>query len=203
MDSGKKCLQDWLYHKQKHNNKMRQNELEFHVFTIYGEDDSDSEKFFEIVRPEIVNAFEGINPTFTRLEVNFKRDLYQKPFQDIVDHYDDETDSADTLIARTVRVLRARLRYAFRDALQSRFDYIHEDLYDRRFDRCIDYDERYRAEYNGDWDGEECLEDTGLYGAMVKEFAKDMESEVSYITIKMLNADKHYHKSNFYESSVG
>ena len=35
---------------------------------------------------------------------------------------------------------------------------------------------------------------------MVKEFAKDMESEVSYITIKMLNADKHYHKLNFYKS---
>ena len=53
---------------------MQQNELEFHVFTVYGENDSDFEKLFERVRPEIVNAFEGINPTFTRLQVNFKRD---------------------------------------------------------------------------------------------------------------------------------
>ena len=197
------CLKDWLYHKHKHNNKMQENELEFHVFTVYAKNDSDFDKLFERVRPEIVNSFELINPNFTRVEVNFKREPDQKPYKSIVDHYDDDYDgtySADILITRTVKVLRSIFRYSLRDGLQSRFDYMYKDIYDRRFDESISPEERFRAMDNGDWDGEEGLENTGLYGSIVKFLAKDMESEVSYITIKMLNADKHYHKSNFYKS---
>ena len=182
---------------------MQENELDFHTLTVYSENDSDFDKLFQRVRPEIVNAFELINPDFTRLEVNFKRDPDKEPYKSIVDHYDDNYDgtySADTLITRTVKVLRMILRYSFRDELQSRFDYMYKDIYDRRFDESISPEERFRAMDNGDWEGEESLEDTGLYGSFVKLFAKDMESEVSYITIKMLNADKHYHKLNFYES---
>ena len=157
---------------------MQQNELEFHVFTLYGTNDSDLDKLFKRVRPEIVNAFELVNPTFTRVEVSFGLDKDQQPYRVIVDHYDDhdEPDSADTLIARTVRVLRATLRYHLRDRLQPLFDYMHKDIYDRRFDESINPDESFRAMDNGDWDGEEGLEETGLYGLMVKEFAKDKES---------------------------
>ena len=177
---------------------MQQNEFGFHVFTLYGENDSDLDKLFERVRPEIVNAFELVNPTFTRVEVNFKRDPDEEQCQYIVDNYDDDTDSADTLIARTVRVLRSRLRYNFRNGLQPRFHYRYKDIYDRRFDKSIDPEKMYRAEYNGDWDGKEGLENTGLYGPLVEIFVEDTESEVSHITIKMLNAYKHYHKSDFY-----
>ena len=160
---------------------MQENELEFHTLTVYSENDSDFDKLFERVRPEIVNAFELIDPNFTRLEVNFKREPDQEPYKSIVDNYDDdETYSTDILITRTVRVLRAILRYSFRDELQSRFDYMYKDIYDRRFDESISPEERFRAMDNGDWDGEEGLENTGLYGSFVKLFAKDMESEVSY-----------------------
>ena len=123
----------------------------------------------------------------------------QQPYEYKVDHYDDETDSADTLIARTVRVLRSRLTYNLRDKLQPRFDYMYKDIYDRRFDESIDPEESFRAMDNGDWDGEEGLEDTGLYGFMVKLYARAMEHKVSHITVKILNAHKHYHKSNFYK----
>ena len=142
--------------------------MEAYRFTVHSEGEYDLDGLFERIRPMIVNAFERINPTSTRLQVNFKQDPNGRTYQCIVDH--DETVSVDDIITRTVRVLRVKLGRHLGGILHHRFgDWV-------------------------DWDEDGFLAYQKAFVGIIKGYTVSMGAGVTDVSIKMFNEYRHYHK---------